>query len=286
MKKIKIGTGADKMAMKQAATCQSLLAEHGVATEMVFFEKTGEQGILPKMEAALQTGELDATIEQLSDLLTSQPDGLVIASVSQRWDPAVWLIFPLAHIADNQLFKLKNGASLGVSSDLQKAQLLHFRPDVFFEKMENDLDKELEKLRSGNMDALVANADNFQLQTLNIEEFHIVKFNPIEFVPAPGQGVFAFRCCENDHETRRLLRLLHHPAVSAVTNIERSVLKIWGGRPDLPLGVYCEKDGFGNFHAYAVLADAWDQPLRRVRISQNTHLSLAENLVKSLHEKG
>jgi hydroxymethylbilane synthase len=232
------------------------------------------------MQAALQTGELDAFLFPLHELPTAQPEGLAITAVSQRADPAAWLILPAQYTVDNQLFKLKNGARVGASSALERAQMLHFRPDAIVENTGPDLEANLEMMRAGGLDALLANAA--QLQSLPLDDFFMVKFNPVEFVPAPGQGVWAYCCCAGDLETRRALRLLHHPAVSAATNIERKVLKMLGGQQDLALGTFCEIDAAGHYHAHAVMAPGEGQPLRRTRLSQNTHLSLVENIVKAL----
>ncbi|MCF8247354.1 MAG: hypothetical protein K9J37_20070 [Saprospiraceae bacterium] len=104
---------------------------------------------------------------------------------------------------------------------------------------------------------------------------------PLHLHWPPRLQYLAYLCCTDDLETRRLIQQqLHEPNTSAVTNVERKVQKLIGD--ELPLGVFCERDSSGNYHVWAALADAWDQPVRRFRLSQSTNLGLAEKVVAGL----
>ena len=50
----------------------------------------------------------------------------------------------------------------------------------------------------------------------------------------------------------------------------------------MPLGVYCEKDKMGNFHAIAGFAKTWDSPIVRKRLSYSTNFQLADDLFEEL----
>ncbi len=232
--------------------------------------------------AALLRGDVDMAVHSMKYLPTTQTEGLVIAGVGHRANPAeVLLVRPES--VDNQLFKMKLGAVIGTSFARQKAQLLSYRPDLRFIGIRGELPKQLEKLRKGEFDALLAAAADLARLQLDVDSLIVVNLNVREFVPAPGQGVLAYLCCTDDVETRSIIKqCLHEPDVSAVTNVERRVLKILGGDPHLPLGAYCERDANGNYHVWAAFADAWDLPVRRTRLSQSTHLGLAERVVAGL----
>ncbi|MCB0519011.1 MAG: hypothetical protein H6577_00960 [Lewinellaceae bacterium] len=282
LEKIKIATWNTPLLLEHADHCMEQFAEKGVEAALVLAVTGSPFEGTEKLNNALRTGAADMAIQLLKYLPTTQPEGLVIAALSQRSDPSEWLIVPLASIADQQLFKLKQEPKVGVFSTLQKAQMSHFRPDAVFFDVKQDMKGAIEQLRRGDFDALIAGAMYLNHLDDDLSYFHIVKFNPIEFLPTPGEGVFAYQCCADDFEIRRLVRLMHHPEVSAVTNIERKLLKMLGDKKDLPLGVFCEQDQFGHFHIHAAIADALGRNLRKARISQNTHLLLAENLVEAL----
>jgi hydroxymethylbilane synthase len=274
LKKIKIGTQGDAPAIWQANYTKFSLEEKGVDAELASFQTPGE------VKAALLRGDVDMAVDALSDLPTTQPDGLVVAGVSFREDPADCLLIRHGEAAA-QLFSLKNGAVVHASTARRKAQLLGYRPDVQFLDSADEVPTLLDRLRSGDFDGLIlANAYLARL-TLELDGVEKINLNVREFVPAPAQGVLAYRCCSDDLETRRLIQQhLHEPNTSAVTNVERKVLKQIGD--EKPLGVYCERDSSGNYHVWAALADALNKPVRRIRLSQSTNFGLAEKVVEGL----
>lgn len=295
MNKINIGTRGSALALWQANYAKGLLEKQGIESALVVIKTKGdlEQNLsfdkiegkgffTTEIEAALLRGDVDMAVHSMKDLPTTQPDGLVIAGVSYRENPAdVLLVRP--EVVDNQLFKLKTGAVVGTSSSRRKAQLLGYRPDLQLVDIRGNVPNRVEKLRSGDFDAILLAAAGIARLQLDLDSLVVVNLNVREFVPAPAQGVLAYQCCEDDLETRRIIkRVLHTPEVAAVTNVERKVMKLIEGGCHLPLGVYCEKDASGNYHVWAALADAWDKPVRRVRLSQSTHLGLAERVVAGL----
>jgi hydroxymethylbilane synthase len=109
-----------------------------------------------------------------------------------------------------------------------------------------------------------------------------MELNPREFVPAPAQGVLAWQTHRDDLPTRRILKQLHHPEISAVTNIERRVLQLMDGGCQLPLGVHATRDDAGNYHVFAACEIAGE--LRQAQISQSTSFGLAEKIVEQLQK--
>ncbi len=292
---IKIGTRGSKLALWQAEYTQKQLKDRGVDSELVViktkgdnirhlsFDKIEGKGFFTKeIEEALLNGEVDMAVHSMKDLPTEQPPGLVLAAVSYRENPADWLIIKPGVETAGNLLRLPDEAVTGTSSARRKAQMLALRPDVQLKDIRGNVPTRLEKLRSGDFDAILLAAAGLRRLDISLDEFTVVPFNPVEFVPAPAQGVLAFQCRAEDKETRRILAGLHHPEVAACTNVERKVLQLIGGGCHAPLGVYCRRDKAGNYHAWAAYATAWDQPLRRAQRSQATHFRLAEQLVEQL----
>ena len=297
MKKIRIGTRSNKLALWQANHTSQQLAELGVEAELVIIKTKGDQihhlgfdkiegkdFFTKEIEDALLHGEVDVIVHSLKDMPTTQPEGLVLAGVSHREDPADWLLIWPEGQADGHLFSLKEKAVVGTSSARCKAQMLGFRNDIELKDIQGNVTSRIEKLRRGDFDAVLLAGAGISRLGLDVSDLKVVKFNPREFTPAPAQGVLTYQCCEADLETRRLIKQLHHPEVSAVTNVERSILKGIGGGCHLPLGAYCEQDANGHYHVWASYAVAWDAPIKRVRLSSSTSFNLAERVVEMLNE--
>ena len=294
-KKIRIGTRGSKLALWQANYTSKLLADLGVETELTIiktkgdriqhlsFDKIEGKGFFTKeIEDALLRGDVDLAVHSMKDLPTTPPEGLVITAVSYRANPEDWLVVDKGAVDAGALFQLKKEAVVGTSSARRKAQILDFRPDVSLKDIRGNVPTRLGKLRNGDFDAIVLAGAGLSRLEMDLSEFYVYKFNPKEFVPAPAQGVLAFQTCKDDLATRRILKQLHQSDVSAVTNVERKILKLMGGGCHMPLGAYCEKDSMGNYHVWAAKAAQWDSPVKRTRLSSSTSFQLAEKIVEAL----
>ena len=294
---LKIGTRGSKLALWQAEFTRNELARAGVESELVIiktqgdlvqhlsFDKLEGKGFFTKeIEDALLRGEIDLAVHSMKDLPTSQPEGLAITAVSYRDNPADWLLVRRESIVSGKIFKLKEGAVVGTSANRRKAQLLDFRPDVHLKDIRGNVPTRLEKLRSGDFDAIFLAAAGVSRLGLDLSDFEVVELNPREFVPAPAQGVLAWQTNRDDTQTRLILKRIHHPEISALTNVERRVLQLMDGGCQLPLGAHCERDAAGNFHAFA--ACEIGGTMRRAQLSSSTSFGMAEKLVGQLKVSG
>jgi hydroxymethylbilane synthase len=290
---LKIGTRGSKLALWQANFTQTELTKIGVESEIVIiktqgdlvqhlgFDKLEGKGFFTKeIEDALLRGEIDVAVHSMKDLPTSQPEGLAIAAVSYREDPADWLIIrPESHDA-TKIFQVKQGAIIGTSANRRKAQMLDYRPDTVMKDIRGNVPTRLEKLKTGDFDAIFLAGAGVRRLALDLSEYKVVVLNPREFVPSPAQGVLAWQTNQSDTEVRKIFRRLHQSAVSSATNIERKVLKMMAGGCQLPLGVHCEMDAAGNYHAFA--ACQIGEEMRRVHLSQSTTIGLADKIYNLL----
>jgi hydroxymethylbilane synthase len=293
MTKIRIGTRGSQLALWQAHYTQAQLRDIGVASELVIiktqgdlvqhlsFDKLEGKGFFTKeIEDALLRGEVDVAVHSMKDLPTTPPEGLLITAVSYRHDPSELLLLRREAWAEGQIFKLKQGAIVGSSSNRRKAQMLDIRPDVTMQDIRGNVPTRVEKLRQGTFDAIFLAAAGVERLDLDLTDLHTIKISPREFIPAPAQGVLAWQTNQHDTATRLIFKQLHQSQVSAATNVERRVLQQMDGGCQLPLGVYCERDAQGNFHAFA--ACGTDSGLRRARASSTTNVGLAEQLLCQL----
>jgi hydroxymethylbilane synthase len=291
---LKIGTRGSKLALWQAVFTQAELARIGVESELVIiktqgdlvqhlgFDKLEGKGFFTKeIEDALLRGEVDLAVHSMKDLPTSQPEGLAITAVSYRHNPSDLLIIRKDFYAEKALLKLSPNAIVGTSANRRKAQLIAFRPDLQLKDIRGNVPTRLEKLRAGDFDAIFLAAAGVERLGLDLSDFEVMVLPAREFVPAPAQGVLAWQTNRDDTNTRHILKKLHHPEVSACTNVERRVLQLMEGGCQLPLGVYCERDATGNYHAFA--ACEIEGQLRRTRLSSSTSFGMAEKLVAQLN---
>ena len=197
---------------------------------------------------------------------TILPMGLVIAALSER------------KFAQNCLIT-EGGIVQKVLtlSDMNRAFMQYLQPDYVVEKADLTPDESLERLKSGAFDALVLSQLDVQSLDLQAKGIQVQPFSVREFTPAAGQGVLCFIAAEEDLPTRRLLKAAHHPSVSAVTNIERTVQKIL---KDHAIHAYCERDRMGNYHLWA--AALVNGELRKTRLSQSTTFGMAEKVCEHL----
>lgn len=124
---IKIGTRGSALALWQANYTKELLEEKGHEVEIVVIETKGDtsqqwntsfeklegKGFFTKeLEEALLNETIDVAVHSHKDLPTENPDGLIIAGVSKRENPADWLIMREECEDDTQKFKLKKELKL------------------------------------------------------------------------------------------------------------------------------------------------------------------------------
>jgi hydroxymethylbilane synthase len=270
---LKIGVKSSQLAHWQARSAQAELEQANVQSEVVVFAAQ-------KTEDALLRGDADVAVCLMQQLPTEFPSGLLIAATSRRYDPSDWLVIRPDAVEHGKIFRFRHGASVSCSDTRRSAQLLDFRPDAHIDAQPGDLIAQLAQLRSDNTDALLLSAFEVEQLGLDVSGFEVIKLNPREFVPRPGQGVLAWLALRDDLPTRRILQQIHRPETSACTNIERRVLQLLPDTPKTSAGVFCERDSAGYFHCYAACQTG--ETLRRTRISQSISGGLAEKIVAGM----
>ncbi len=296
--KIIIGTRGSKLALWQAHFTRDNLEKMGIEVEIkiiktrgdkiqhLSFDKIEGKGFFTKeLEDALLGGQVDLAVHSMKDLPTESPEGLSIAGVSYRENPADWLVINKGQEDTSKVYQLKDNATVGTSSARRKAILLDIRPDINLKDIRGNVPTRLQKLKDGQFDAIILAAAGLTRLDLDMSDFVVVKLNTQEFVPAPAQGVLAYQTCTADIETRKIIKRLHNSEVAAVTNVERKVLNLLGGGCHMPLGVYCELDDKGYYHVWAAKAATWDGPVKRVRMSSGTSFELAEQVLAALKQE-
>lgn len=261
--KLKLGTRGSDLARTQARTVAERLeaAGHEVELEIIrtsgdatptgAFGTIGPQGVFVReIEQALVEGRVDLAVHSFKDLPTSSPEGLVIAAVPPRYDPADLLIARADAIDTGTAadwLPLAHGARVGTSSARRRVWLRHFRPDIETAELRGNVPTRLEKLAAGQCEALLLAAAGierlreagFALDAV-LEGLSIRRLEPRHFVSAPAQGALAIQCRAADDEIRAALAALDDEPAHTAAGIERGVLARAEGGCDSAFGAYCE----------------------------------------------
>ena len=222
---------------------------------------------------AIQKAVVEGTIQTYACPLhlapLTLPLGLVIAALSERKSAQNCLV--TKNTEGGQIQKVFT------LSDIDCALMQYLQPEYIVENRTSTPLSNIIGLRFEDCDAVVLSRFDADILFLEQHIWQIQPFSVREFTPSAGQGVICFIASEDDLPTRRLLKNAHHPSVSLLTNIERTIQKTL---KDYSVNAYCERDRMGNYHLWA--AALVNGELRKTRLSQSTTFGLAQKVCEQL----
>lgn len=242
MNRFRIGTRRSPLALVQAEWVQDRIREHHPQAEVeivpirtsgdrfqdVPIERIGTKGVFIKeIEEALLRGDIDVAVHSMKDLPTELPEGLAVAAVPEREDPADVLVGRVAESLD----ALPPGARIGTGSLRRRAQLLHYRPDLAVVPIRGNVDTRIAKLARGEVDALVLALAG--LKRLGRAYEATQPLPPETCMSAVAQGALGLET--RSGEVERLRFLDHEPSALAVA-AERAFLARLEGGCQVPVG--------------------------------------------------
>jgi len=289
---IRIGTRGSQLALAQAGAVADRLRRAGHDAELVVIETAGDRqadrrfadigapGVFVReIEAALLANDIDMAVHSYKDLPSRGPDGLVVAAVPERRDPADRLIArpefidrgtsgrspktappvlpargPGAGAEVQGLLPLRPGVRVGTASARRRALLWEVRPDLQAVTLRGNVPTRVDKLRAGEAEAVILAAAGLErLQgVLDLDGLVTPRLDPALFVPAPAQGAIALQC-RRDDPVEKALAGLHDEAVAFPVRAERELLRRVEGGCDLPFGAWCRSIEGGMLELIAIL---------------------------------
>lgn len=240
---MKLGTRGSQLARWQAEWVRDRLAENGVTAELVVIKTRGDaevdrplhelegKGFFTKeIEDALLERRIDVAVHSLKDLPTALPPGLALGAVPRRHDPREALV------NGTSLHELAAGTRIGTSSLRRVAQVRFLRPDLVVVPLRGNVPTRVRKVeaRDGLDAALLAIAG---LERLDLGK-HGSVVDPLEIMPAPGQGALGIEVRDGDKATRMALQTLHDSASAVAVTAERALLAALGGGCQAPIAAY------------------------------------------------
>lgn len=245
---LRLGTRASQLATTQSRLVADLVEKAtGRSVELVEvttkgdvtpgpLEQLGGTGVfVSALRDALLAGEVDLAVHSLKDLPTASAEGIALAAVPSREDPRDVVV-----ARDGlTLGELPEGARVGTGSPRRVAQLAALGLGVTLAGIRGNVDTRIGKVRSGEYDAVVlARAGLARLGRLD-EATEVL--DPLQVLPAPGQGALAVECRADDTELVVLLReALDDPDTRAAVTAERVVLADLEAGCAAPVGALAE----------------------------------------------
>jgi hydroxymethylbilane synthase len=243
---IRLGTRRSALATVQANHIADRLRALGHEVELVLITTTGDTNRAPveqiggtgifvsALRDALLAGEIDIAVHSLKDLPTTPAPGLTLGAIPEREDPRDVLV-----ARDGlSLGELPTGALVGTGSARRQAQLEALGLGLELTGIRGNVDTRIAMVTDGKLDAVVlARAGLARLGRLSeVTE----TLDPIQVLPAPGQGALGIECRDDDDAVLKALAPLEDSAVRAAVTAERQLLATLEAGCTAPVGALAE----------------------------------------------
>ncbi|MCR2783329.1 MULTISPECIES: hydroxymethylbilane synthase [unclassified Microbacterium] len=202
-----------------------------------------------RLREALLAGECDLLVHSLKDLPTAQPPGLVIAAIPAREDARDVVVTR----DGTPLHQLPPGARVGTGSPRRRAQVHRRNPRVDVQDLRGNVDSRLQRVRDGQLDAVVLAAAGLARIGLDLTDLGLEALGLAAWPTAPGQGALAIETtADAPEELRAALALIDHTDTRIAVTAERAVLATLEAGCHAPVGAHAELTG-GDLRIDAVV---------------------------------
>ncbi|WP_229054736.1 hydroxymethylbilane synthase [Aeromicrobium sp. Leaf350] len=244
---LRLGTRASELARTQSGHVAARLTElTGREVELVTISTEGDRSSAPldqiggtgvfvaALREALVADQVDFAVHSLKDLPTADDPRLVLAAVPPREDVRDALVAR----DDLTLGELPVGSTIGTGSPRRAAQINALGLGVEIVPIRGNVDTRLGKVRTGEVDAVVlARAGLVRLGRAD-EATEVL--DPIQVLPAPGQGALAVECRADAPDLIALLAVLDDVDTRAAVTAERTLLATLEAGCSAPVGALAE----------------------------------------------
>jgi hydroxymethylbilane synthase len=244
---LRVGTRASALARTQSGRVAARLQQAlGRPTELVDVTTAGDVSraslaslggtgvFVSALREALLRGEVDVAVHSLKDLPTAPADGVVLAAVPLREDPRDVVV-----ARDGlTLGELPAGARIGTGSPRRVSQIRALGLGLELVDVRGNVDTRIGKVRAGELDAVVlARAGLARLGRVG-DATEVL--DPLQVLPAPGQGALAVECRADDPLAEAVREALDDARTRAAVTAERTVLAVLEAGCAAPVGALAE----------------------------------------------
>lgn len=244
---LRIGTRASALATTQSGWIADRIRQaHGIEVELVHLSTEGDRSSAPLTEFggvgvfvaavrdAVADGRVDLGVHSLKDLPTAADPRLALAAIPTREDPRDVLV-----ARDGlTLGELPRDARIGTGSPRRISQLNALGLGVEAVAIRGNVDTRIAKVAAGEVDGVILARAG--LVRLGRQDEATEVLDPIQMLPAPGQGALACECRADDDATVRLLAVLDDPDTRAAVTAERTLLATLEAGCSAPVGALAD----------------------------------------------
>ncbi|HEX5967867.1 MAG TPA: hydroxymethylbilane synthase [Intrasporangium sp.] len=246
MTALRLGTRRSPLATTQSGWVADQLRAAGHEVELVEITTEGDvsgelltaiggTGVFAAaIRKALKDDRVDLAVHSLKDLPTTPEPGLVVAAVPVREDSRDVLV-----ARDGlTLGELPAGSTVGTGSPRRTAQLAALGLGLDIRPIRGNVDTRLRLVTSGELDAVVlARAGLARLGRLGVVTEVL---DPIQMLPAPGQGALAVECRADRTDVQEAVSILEDADTRTCITAERALLAALEAGCTAPVGALAE----------------------------------------------
>ena len=234
----------EKLESVGIAAVKKIVVSHGDRDRKCDLAKFGGFGAFVKaLEDELLTGSGDCAVHSLKDMPARLPERCALAAVLERGS-----VYDVIVTRDGRgLESLPEGAVVGTSSLRRKAQIREVRRDLKCVTCRGNVETRLEKLKSGEVDALIlaeAGLDRLGMDLPNAKR--------LPFITAAGQGAIAVETLRGSWLFEQA-RALNHVRTWLEITAERELLRLMGLGCSCPMALRASLDESGRMEMTAAV---------------------------------
>ncbi|HSF98905.1 MAG TPA: hydroxymethylbilane synthase [Ornithinibacter sp.] len=247
MSMLRLGTRRSALATTQSSWVAHRLRALGHEVELVEVSTEGDRDqstplaqlggtgvFVSALRAALVQGRVDLAVHSLKDLPTTPDPDTTVAAVPVREDPRDALV-----ARDGlTLGELPAGSTVGTGSPRRRAQLEALGLGLVVTELRGNVDTRMRQVADGHLDAVLLAAAG--LRRLGRIDEASELLDPIQMLPAPGQGALAVEVRRDDALTAAVVAALDDVDTRTCTTAERTLLAELEAGCSAPVGALAE----------------------------------------------
>jgi hydroxymethylbilane synthase len=244
---LRLGTRRSALATTQSSWVADRLRSLGHEVELVEVSTQGDRDtrtplaqlggtgvFVSALREALADGRVDLAVHSLKDLPTAPDPRTTVAAIPVREDARDALV-----ARDGlTLAELPAGSTVGTGSPRRHAQLAALGLGLEITGLRGNVDTRLAHVHDGRLDAVVLAAAG--LRRLGRADEVTEWLDPLQVLPAPGQGALAVEIRAGDAVTAAAVAPLDDPDTRACVTAERVVLAELEAGCSAPVGALAE----------------------------------------------
>lgn len=247
MTTLRLGTRASRLATTQSGMIADLIRDRlGRDVELVEISTEGDVNRAPlagmggtgvfvsALREAILDGRVDLAVHSLKDLPTAPCEGIALVAVPPREDPRDVVI-----ARDGlTLGELPAGSRIGTGSPRRVSQLEALGLGLECVELRGNVDSRIGRVSSGELDAVVLARAG--LSRLGRADEATEVLDPLQMLPAPGQGALAVECRADNAALVELLATLDDADTRACVEAERALLATLEAGCHSPVGALAD----------------------------------------------